>query len=190
MRVLVAAVLAFGLGSWSWADDLDDIDPDMLTDTMNFVCDPREEGGRRFDPAALAPFITGEWREEAAGMMPGMGVQRGTIVITYDELRGRFYYGDGQGRVELRPNFGAVRPLRWDPTREAEIPREHRLTDLSVEETLLVWGCDLTTAPQFTWEVTQGGQSAGGVISFASEGFALGVKWNSAMGAREQMLTR
>jgi hypothetical protein len=93
--------------------------------------------------------------------------------------------------IELRPNFKNLLNLRWDYVTSSLLPPELYATQLSTPDILLVADCaSFAFAPQFTWTYKENGRRSDGVISFLGPNTALGMKWNNAMGSREQTILR
>jgi hypothetical protein len=157
----------------------------------NPVCSSDVVKRQRFDLHIIGPLIEGVWTESALGMMPQMGLQTGPITFTYDRSANRLYMGESPNMVELRPNYGDVKPLRWDYLKARPLAPEDFATQLSLDDILLVAECEsVVYAPQFTWVHTSGKYRSDGIISFLGPVTAMGVKWNNAMGAREQTILR
>lgn len=154
------------------------------------ICEGNRTGSVAVDNMkTIGPMIAGTFDETAPGRGFTTGTQKSAVVIDYDDTRNRLYIQGGQGgpRVELRRVRGALKPLRWD------FIKGNPLTDgilaASPEEFAYMAGCEFAVPVQLEWTMG-GGRSAGGILTFINADSAIGVKWNSANGTREQVLLR
>lgn len=139
----------------------------------------------------VGPVIAGVYTEAAKGLRAATGVQENEVEITYNALRNRLYIGPpGQPAVELVPVRGAVKPLRWDYRRGAPMDPSAYLNTLEPFDYAVLGGCDFTRPVQFEWSLGTGDRSSAALITFLSATIAVGVKWNSAEGARETVMMR
>ncbi len=164
------------------------------TATANPVCGPgilRANGS--FDLARIGPLIAGAWTEQAYGLTVATGVQSTSLVIVHDSMRGRIYVQADGAQLELTMVRGERHPMGWDPLNDRPIHPDERLLDPRVgasEDFLERENCEWDAAPQFSWEFRTPRGTSAGYLTFISPNAAIGVKWNSAMGSREQLLTR
>lgn len=160
----------------------------------NPVCGPgilRENG--TFDLARVGPQIAGDWTEQAYGVRVATGIQTTSLSIVHDALRGRIYMqGDGV-QIPLTMVRGARRDSGWDFVNNRPIPGSELFAGRSAggfSNLLAENDCEWDNAPQFSWEYRTPRGTSQGFITFLSPRTAVGVKWNSAMGARDQLMTR
>lgn len=182
--VLSAALFATGLAIPAHVRAQDASEP------ANPVCASEVHRGGRFELRQVGPLIEGRWNERAIGMGFTSGVQTSQVDIMYDRNRDRLYLSSGGVQVELVPVRGEAKPLRWDYRKSEKLDPEHRIMVPEPFEWAIVFDCDLAFAPQFTWQMGAGANRSDGIVSFFSSGEAMGVKWNSARGTREQHLSR
>jgi hypothetical protein len=160
----------------------------------NKVCGPgilRADGS--FDLARIGPLIAGSWTEKAYGLSVAKGLQSSVFVIVHDATRGRIYVQADGTQIPLKIVRGERRESGWDFPKNRPIKPEELVLDRLVggfRSFLEKENCDWAAAPQFSWEHnTPRGKSAG-YLTFISPNAGIGVKWNDAMGSREQLLTR
>lgn len=139
----------------------------------------------------VGPLIAGVYTEQAKGLRTATGVDENPVEVTYNEMRNRLYIGPpGEAAIELVPVRGAAKPLRWDYRTGEPMDPSGYLNSLDPQDYSVLSGCDFTRPVQFEWSFGSGGRSSAGLITFLSETTAVGVKWNSAMGARETVMSR
>ena len=152
----------------------------------NPVCGTFTAG--QFKLAEIGPAIAGAWQGTAPGIGMTAGVQTFTVAFSFE--RGRLYASGDGGKVELKPIYRNRKALRWDPVRQMPLPETAHAVAVTPQDVALVAGCELDLAPQFSWTLGSGAQTASGIYSFFGPDIALGTMWNSARGAREVYLTR
>lgn len=157
------------------------------TAEANDVCGPDVSAGP-FKVSEIGPRLVGTYQGQAPGMGFTTGIQTFSVQISYSN--GRLYIGDGAATFELKPVQGTRKELRYDPVRQMPLPEEARVANISLEDMELVTDCDSRIAPQFIWTNGSGARASSGVYSFLDRDTALGMMWNSAMGARGVALLR
>jgi hypothetical protein len=160
----------------------------------NPVCKPgilRDDGS--FDLARIGPLIAGAWTEQAYGVSVATGVQTSSLVIVHDALRGRIYVQADGTQIPLTMVRGDRRLPSWDYQKNKPIPNEELVLEKLVggfNDFLKKENCDWGHAPQFSWEFRTPRGTSAGYLTFISPSAGIGMKWNSAMGTREQVLKR
>jgi hypothetical protein len=153
----------------------------------NDVCGPDVSAGT-FKVSEIGPRIAGIYEGQAPGMGYTTGIQTFKVQISFSN--GRLYIGDGATIFELRPVHGTRKELRYDPIKQMPLPEAARVSKIALEDMELVTDCDSRIAPQFMWTNGTGARASSGLYSFLDRDTALGMMWNSAMGAREVVLLR
>jgi len=138
----------------------------------------------------IGPLLEGNWEETAAGIGATMGVQRSDIEIIYHRMRDRLYISSEGMQTELVPVRAGNRELRYDSVNGKPMDPDLFAIKPNLTQWSYVLGCDISLAPEFSWQIGSGGWRADGIISFFSESEAIGRKWNSAKGAREVSSSR
>lgn len=150
----------------------------------NDVCGLDVSAGT-FEMSEIGPRLVDTYEGRAPGGGFATGIQTFTVQISYSN--GRLYIGDAATTFELRPMRGARKELRYGQT---PLPEAARVAKISLEDMELVTDCDSRIAPQFIWTNGSGARASSGLYSFLDRDTALGMMWNSAMGAREVVLLR
>lgn len=165
------------------------------TAKANPVCAPGIlRADKSFDLAKIGPLIAGSWTEQAYGVKVATGIQSTSVSIVHDAITGRIYVqGDGV-QLPLTIVRGRRYNMGWDYSHEyLPIHPDQRLLDPRTgadDEIMEQENCEWRNAPQFSWVFRTPRGTSEGFFSFISPNVAIGVKWNSAMGAREVILRR
>jgi len=160
------------------------------------ICASGSATGNSYNGAALAPFITGTWRQIADGTNVTTGRNIDEIEISYDRISQGFFMAGNGARVALNPvnsipgNSGLQRGQITSGSMTYTSETGETLT-VELNDYMLLLECEFDQTASFWWEIrAPGGRWANGIISIVSPDVGMGYIQNSGGGSRRVLLVR